>query len=486
MKCFRRVLLSLLAMMLLSGAAEALEADGYIIRLREDVAFLSSDSELPAGVEEVRASENLYKTSDETLLRELEEAGMLVYAEPDYVVTLEDVPDDPYWTNGTQWSLSMLGMEEVWAQELTGSGVRVGVIDSGIYAHHEEFAGTAIVPGTNYCEAADSEGRTDTSDTVGHGTFVSGIIAAGTNNGTGVAGMAPGVELVPLKCFTENTGSMSAIVAAIYGGVNDYGCQILNMSWGLETESETLKEAIAYAAQAGVLMVAAAGNVTGGGTSTGSDPLNYPAAYDTVISVGAVDREKEIASFSYQNESVFVTAPGKNLIGLNKSGASAYKTGSGTSFAAPAVTAAAALALTVRPELTQAELAEALRDTAEDLGDPGYDTVYGWGLLHVGRLLSRLSFALAWEEGGAVLATEQAGFQAGTTVTVTAAAYDARGVLFSAACGEAVVGEDGVLRVSELRLPLDRQNGKVKLFFLEKDTLSPLRGTLEREAAPAS
>ena len=71
-------------------------------------------------------------------------------------------------------------------------------------------------------------------------------------------------------------------------------------------------------------------------------------------------------------------------------------------------------------------------------------------------------------------------------MTVTAAAYDERGVLFSAACGEAVAGEDGVLRVSELWLPLDRQNGKVKLFFLEKGALSPLRGTLERETALAS
>ena len=102
-----------LALLLMAGTAAAAESEGYIFRMAESAALLSAEAELPAGVEEVRASENLYKTSDETLLRKLEEAGMLVYAEPDYVVTLEDVPDDPYWTNGTQWSLSMLGMEEV-------------------------------------------------------------------------------------------------------------------------------------------------------------------------------------------------------------------------------------------------------------------------------------------------------------------------------------------------------------------------------------
>ena len=482
----RYILTLLLSGFLLIGIAEAADYDGYILRLRSDTALLSDEGGTPEGMEEIYAPENLYKTDDEALVRELEDAGLLLYAEPDYLVTLDEMPDDPYCADGTQWSMSVLDMDEVWAEKVTGAGVRIGVIDSGIYAEHEEFAGTAVLEGFNYCAERESEAQYDVSDDVGHGTFVSGLIAAATNNGAGIAGIAPGAELVPLKCFTKTTGPVSAVVAGIYGAVDDYECQILNMSWGMSTDSQTLREAIQYAAGEGVIMVAAVGNLSS--ASTGSDPLRYPAAYDEVIGVGAVDAGKAIASFSHQNESVFVTAPGKSVIGLSTSGPSVYRTASGTSYAVPAVTAASALALSLRPDMTQAELSELIQETAEDLGEAGYDTVYGYGLLRIGALLKllreraeELTYRIT-DEGNLYLSAGQWGFEPEQTVSVTAAAYRKTGLLLGAASVLTSADQNGLVRFSDLSIDIEPgECSKIKLFFVDADTLRPLCASRQQE-----
>lgn len=434
-RMIRCVLLALLAVFLLAGGSLAAEYDGYIIRLKPQVTLFSEAQELPEQVEEVYEPQNLYTTDDEALIAELEAAGLLEYAEPNYRIELFDMPDDPACLDGTQWNLDMLGMEEVWARNLTGGArtesgraVRVGVVDTGLYAEHEDLQGLTVIPGVNTTVAEDSELRYDTTDEIYHGTFVTGVIAATAGNGLGIAGIAPEVELVPLKCYSSSGGNVASLAGAIYAGVDTYQCQVLNMSLGVlkDTTEKTLKGAVEYASEKGVILIAAVGNTRGGSSSTGNDPLNYPAAYDAVIGVGAVDSEKEIARFSYQNESVFVTAPGASIYGLDIEETDDYRTDSGTSFAAPAVTAAAALLLSVDPELTPQEFKDLLQNTAEDLGADGYDTVYGHGLMSIKRLVKSLqSGSCMLQEGQALVSGS--GLLPNSNVWVLQVTYNADG-----------------------------------------------------------
>lgn len=449
--------------------------------------MLSDGGGLPEGVEEVYAPEGLFRTDDAGLIRELEEAGLLAYAEPDWVVTLLDVPDDPGYINGEQWELSALHMDYAWNNGITGkqengTRVRIGVVDSGVFAAHEDLNGTAIISGTNYCVSADSAERSDVSDSVGHGTFITGILAAATGNGVGVAGLAPQAEIVPLKCFTAKDGTLSNIVAAIYGGVDDYHCQVLNMSFGVKQSGVesglpenpgALEEAVAHAEEKGVILVAAAGNAPSG--STGNDPVLYPAGYDTVIGVGSVDREKAISKFSYQNDSVYITAPGQGLHGLGIASGTTYVTGQGTSYAAPMVSAAAALALSVKPELTPAEFRDLLLDTAEDLGEPGWDTVYGHGLLDIGGLLEILvdQWRLVEQAGERTLFVRMTGLVPDSSVWLVQTVHNSVGAQSGVSLTEKITAADGSLRCA---LPLGEIDAEETMLVLVLDSaFRPLR-----------
>ena len=373
---------------MLSGTALAADAyDGYLVRMEQTVSLFSERTTLPEGVEEIHAPAGLYKIQDAELADLLLQEGLASYAEPNYIVTLFDAPEEPAYLEGKQWNLDAMGMDYAWTKNITGAGVRVGVIDSGIFSAHEDFTGTTIVEGINYCVKEESPQRTDTGDVVGHGTFVSGIIAA-AGNGVGTAGMAPGVELVPLKCFSNTSSTVAQIAEAIYDAVDVYQCRVLNMSFGLPRDHSALREAIEYAAEKGTVMVAAVGNLRTGTVSSGNDTLQYPAAYDCVIGVGAADQSGSAAAFSYQNDSVFLTAPGASLWGLDHEDATSYKAGEGTSYAAPAVSAAVALAIGLQPEVTVDRLTGFLAETAGDQGDPGWDRANGWGFLQISPFLA--------------------------------------------------------------------------------------------------
>lgn len=349
--------------------AEELPFDGYLFRLKEDtgVQLFSMSKNTSLISEEL----GVYQTESLDNIRDLIEEDALLYVEPNYYLTLFDAPNDPRYSE--QWELQMIGAEAAWNLGLDGSSVRIGIIDSGYSAEHEDLVGANILPGYNY--VANS---TDTSDDVGHGTFVTGIIAAQCNNDMGIAGIANGAEIVPLKSFTSTKGPVSAAVNAIIAAVDDYDCDVLNMSWGMANSNNTLKAAIDYAVESGVVLVAAVGN-------KGSEIVYYPAGYDNVIGVGAVDREKAVASFSQKNKSVDVVAPGAQYLGLMMDGA--YGKDSGTSFSCPTVTAMVSMILQYDPEMTTQEVAELLTTSAIDLGDEGWDESYGYGLVTMPEIL---------------------------------------------------------------------------------------------------
>ena len=406
--------------------ASAADFDGYLVLIDADapVRLLSaSDEDFPV-MEEVYAPAGVYKVEDAAALDALRDRGVLIDAEPNYIVTLDDMPSPSDGevslldASEEQWYASVLELDWTREQGFTGNGVRVGIVDSGIFREHEDFQGANILDGANYCVSANNPARKDVSDTYGHGTFVSGLIAA-AENGVGIAGIAPDVELVPLKCFEGKNSAVANIAAAIYDAVDTWHCQVLNLSLGVENESEILKRAVEYADKAGVLMVAAAGN-----SHSSGDPLNYPAAYPQVVGVGAVDSTLSVSSFSCRNKSVEIAAPGRNLRAPSLTNAASYVTGYGTSYASPMVAAAAALTLAARPELTAAEVRDLLANTARDAGKTGYDISYGYGILHAGRLLAAAMGNLFHQ---AEVVREQVADADGSTPGLFAAAYDADG-----------------------------------------------------------
>ena len=285
-KLLARVLASaLLAILLTAVPNEAVNATGtdYIVKYKSSFAGLMEDD---APFEGVSAAEM-------TRLRDL---GLLEWYEPDGEAVLLDAEYD----EEAQWNLGMIGAQTAFARGCLGRDIRVGVLDSGINPH-PDFE-DRLLAGQNYMSG--SSNPNDTTDTYGHGTRVAGLVAAVGQ--TGCVGAAPGAELVPLKVTDAKSVKISAVCRAIYGGIDDYGCQVLNLSLGVQTEYESLKEAVDYAEARNVVIVSAAGN---GGTTA----LFYPAAYDTVVGVGAVDRSGAVYSRSNRNESVWITAPGVDV-----------------------------------------------------------------------------------------------------------------------------------------------------------------------------
>lgn len=435
--------------------------NGYLVQLYESAPVQLLDS--AEGIDPVIPEAGLYRANSlQTVETEIPDDAIR-YIEPNYYVSLFDAPADPLY--GEQWSPEMIGVSSAWTEGLDGTGVRVGVVDSGLDANHPDMQQSCIVPGHNYAE--DNE---NTNDIYGHGTFVSGVIAASTGNGVGIAGVADGAELVPLKCFLGKTATIDIIAKALYGGVDDFHCDILNMSFGVPVESEALLEAVAYVQSQGVILVAAVGN-------SGNATLNYPAAYAGVIGVGNLQESKEISSSSQANDSVFVVAPGTNVLGLALTSAEdLYCTGSGTSFACPVVTGIAALLKQAWPEMTSQQFMALLQEGAEDLGGPGYDTTYGYGLVSVPLLLKTLS----QQQELTLVETANGLFVTGVCslapldTQLLAVSYGENGKMLSCTPLSGTESDQGRIAIQYL-LPLTDEIEQVKVFFLEKDTFRPVR-----------
>lgn len=222
--------------------------------------------------------------------------------------------------------------------------IRVAVIDSGLTAEEQ----IRTDKGWNYLEQS-----ADTDDDVGHGTKIAGLIGS----------YAPEAVIVPLKVSGEETQTEpETVIQALYDAVDKYDCQVICMAFSIP-DSTRLQEAVAYAADQEVILISAVGNL---GETYKREKLLYPAAYDRVTGVGAVDAQGNIAPYSQNNESVFVTAEETDLDGESR----------GTSFAVARIAAICAR----RSWTSVEEFREYLIATAVDAGKPGYDTAYGWGI----------------------------------------------------------------------------------------------------------
>ncbi|MCB0915710.1 MAG: S8 family serine peptidase [Actinobacteria bacterium] len=266
-------------------------------------------------------------------------------------------------------------------QYATGAEQVVAVLDQGVDTTHPDLA-ASIVPGAS-CDTGGCtlvaqtapENRTD------HGTHVAGTIGAITGNGIGVSGMAPGARVMPVEVIPPSGSGDTTTLARGIDWAVDNGATVLNMSLGtLGSPSDPVLEvAVAHAQYLDAVLVAAVGN---DGPTT--NRISYPAAYPDVIGVGNIDSAKNIASSSTRGNYVDVVAPGTATISTVNVGSpewGRYGWFSGTSMATPHVTAAMALLRQHQPAMTRGELANLLTSTAQDLGTPGWDSTYGYGLI---------------------------------------------------------------------------------------------------------
>lgn len=376
--------------------AVQIKAREYIVKFNQDIDRAYLQKEILKGKGQIlnRLRDNIYKISldDENrdIIKKLEENPLVSYIEPEYLVHIQHIPNDPGYAK--QWNLKLLNLETVWQNWSGSKDTIVAVIDTGILPGHPDLAGN-IIPGYDFID--DDNDPTDTNKEFSHGTHVAGIIGAMTNNQQGIAGINWQVSIMPIRVIgKEGTGDYSALIAGIYWAV-DNGANVINLSLAGSMDTIALREAIQYAVQHQVTVVAAAGN-------NGSSPILYPARYPEVISVGAVGPTRERAYYSNYGPELDLVAPGGDSSILteeyntilstagymdNNTAVYQYTWAQGTSMAAPHVSASVAL-LYSAGITDPVEIQRLLRETADDLGSPGPDSFYGAGLLNIKRALA--------------------------------------------------------------------------------------------------
>ncbi len=271
---------------------------------------------------------------------------------------------DPY--RSAQWGMTRMSAEQVWAAQ-QGKGVKVAVLDTGVDGSHSDLAGV-VLPGSDLVS-----GGNGTSDPHGHGTHVAGVIAAVANNGIGVAGLAQGARILPVRVLgADGTGTDADVARGIVWAVAA-GAQVINMSVGSPDYSAAEDAAVAYAIQQGVVVVSAAGNLRKQG-----NPAVYPAAFPSVIGVGASDTSDRTATFSSTGPGVDLVAPGMDIVSTYPPNTYAYM--DGTSMSTPFVSATAALIRAAAPNTDVAQVSAILTRTAKDLAPAGRDDASGHGL----------------------------------------------------------------------------------------------------------
>lgn len=292
-----------------------------------------------------------------------------------------DSPDDPSYSQ--QWGLNAVKAPAAWAKIGDTSGlndVKVAVIDTGMDLNHEDLKDRISDDGYDFCDMDNDPSPGPVKEN--HATHVAGIIAASTNNGIGVSGTlgTVPVKIMPLRVLDGGTGDDYAIAQAIYYAV-DHGARVINMSFGGPEKDPYLEEAVNYAVQNNVVVVAAAGN-------TSEDAANYePASIPGVVTVSAIDKTQNIASFSNFGSVVELTAPGVDI--LSTVPGNGYASYEGTSMSTPFVSAAAALLLAKNPGLLSSEVEQILYNTAKDLGTTGKDTSFGYGLVDLEKAMDQ-------------------------------------------------------------------------------------------------
>jgi subtilisin family serine protease len=319
------------------------------------------------------------KTMDAKQLMNYFKAWDVEYTEPHYLyLTNEtnpspatDAPNDLLYTK-YQWNLPIIETVAGWGVGKGSENVIVGVVDTGVDTNHSDLQGR-LLKGYNVVDPSSSP-----MDDVGHGTHVAGIISALVNNGEGVAGITWYNPILPVKVLDATGAGNTYNVAQGIIWAADHGAKVINMSLGNYADANFLHDAIKYAYNKDIVLIAASGN-------DNTENPGYPAAYPEVFAVAAADASKKKAAFSNFGDYIAVTAPGVNIASTYPH--NQYAALSGTSMASPHVTALAALIRSTNPQLKNTEVMDIMRKSAEDLGTPGKDKYYGYGQIDVIKAL---------------------------------------------------------------------------------------------------
>ena len=333
------------------------------------------------------------------------------FVEPDEVVAPATVPNDTYYSK--EWHLPIISAPAAWDLTTGSSSVIIAILDTGVDGTHPELA-AKMLPGWNFYD-----NNSDTRDVYGHGTAVAGTAAATSNNGSGVASVAWGCKLLPIRITDVDGYATYSTIANGLTYAADHGARVANVSFRA-SESSTVASAAQYFQSKGGVVTVAAGN-----ESTFISAADNPY----VLTVSATDSSDAIASFSNTGNIIDLAAPGVSLYTTTRGGS--YGLATGTSFAAPTVAGAAALVISANPALSGAQVQDLLKQSADDLGVPGHDTSYGYGRLNVYKAVRA---ALGGTSGGdttaptATITSPSAGDTLSGTVTINVDASDSVGV----------------------------------------------------------
>ncbi len=337
--------------------------------------------------------------------------------QPNYLNTFSLTPNDTYYDEQVI-ELENCNIPDAWNYTTGNSEIIVSVIDSGIHFDHPDLQNNIFINeneipddgidndgngyiddwrGWDFVDAPELysigigdyvERDNDASDELNHGTHVSGIIAADANNNEGICGICWQVKLLAVRSGFKTIDGLGylqdddAAAGIIYSA--DIGADIINLSWGDVNYSQIIADACDYAYNQGSIIVASAGNEG----STAEHRITYPAKLSTTLCVGAVTDNLSLASFSSYGTEIDLVAPGYMIYStFSNSSDNLYNVQSGTSMSAPYVASAAALLLSIDPNLNQDQVRSRLLSSCIDLGEEGKDDIFGYGLLDVQELL---------------------------------------------------------------------------------------------------
>jgi thermitase len=360
----------------------------FIVKYKNHVTFLSShgkslsttivpkfaaqtkvlNSKLGLTLLRLPKDKNYFRT-----MQELTQNPNVEYIEPNYIMKAQFSPNDPYY--GFQWGPQMIKAESAWDKvNLTKRAqVIIAILDSGINSNHIDLK-DSIVPGYNFADH-----NQNTNDNLGHGTHVAGIAAGLADNAIGIVGVASGCKIMPIKVLDDQGSGSDANIIEGIKYATDHSAGVINMSLGGPGASAAIQDAVNYAVNHGVNVVVAAGNEDGA--------IDTPGNCQGVITVGAVDRNGQRASYSNFGPKLDLVAPGSDILStfIGGTGPSGYTYFSGTSMATPFVSGVVALVKAANPNLSPSEVTDIIHLSATDLGTPGFDNYYGYGLVNADK-----------------------------------------------------------------------------------------------------
>ena len=355
-----------------------------------------------------------------TAIKALQQHAEFEYVEPNYIYRSFETANDTFFSR--QWHYPLINLPQAWQQAVGGSGAVVAVLDTGVLTAHPDLAGN-LLPGYDFVSrlvsANDGDGRDPDPNDPGdsllpgfssyHGTHVSGTVGAIANNSFGVSGASffSNINVMPLRVLGTEGGAADDICEAVLfaaglqnatGLLPSVSADVINMSLGSSGNSQAFQLCIDAARNAGVILVAAAGNFS-------SSAPQFPAANNGVVSVSAANISRNLANYSSFGPTIDVSAPGGEATDVDGDGlidavfstigdedanqnvSNSFGYLIGTSMAAPHVSAVAALMKSVRPSLTPSQFDTLLSagELTDDIGVPGRDDSFGFGLINANK-----------------------------------------------------------------------------------------------------